>query len=141
MPRLAGEVRGHEEGVLREREKGGRKRGSRQAKSPDWRFGGLTSGRRAVILGPPRWSSARRSPEAGWRGTSCAALGAAGWGAGAADGCPLLPVAYLVQAVRAAGKCDAVFKGFSDCLLKLGDNMANYPQGLDDKSNINTVCT
>ncbi|KAF6345220.1 neuritin 1 [Rhinolophus ferrumequinum] len=50
-------------------------------------------------------------------------------------------IAYLVQAVRAAGKCDAVFKGFSDCLLKLGDNMANYPQGLDDKTNIKTVCT
>ncbi|EPY83828.1 hypothetical protein CB1_000526046, partial [Camelus ferus] len=48
---------------------------------------------------------------------------------------------YLVQAVRAAGKCDAVFKGFSDCLLKLGDSMANYPQGLDDKTNIKTVCT
>jgi hypothetical protein len=53
----------------------------------------------------------------------------------------LLPTAYLVQAVRAAGKCDAVFKGFSDCLLKLGDSMANYPQGLDDKTNIKTVCT
>lgn len=59
----------------------------------------------------------------------------------AADLCPLLPAAYLVQAVRAAGKCDAVFKGFSDCLLKLGDSMANYPQGLDDKTNIKTVCT
>lgn len=59
----------------------------------------------------------------------------------AADRCPLLPAAYLVQAVRAAGKCDAVFKGFSDCLLKLGDSMANYPQGLDDKTNIKTVCT
>ncbi|XP_037376630.1 neuritin [Talpa occidentalis] len=50
-------------------------------------------------------------------------------------------IAYLVQAVRAAGKCDAVFKGFSDCLLKLGDSVASYPQGLDDKTNINTVCT
>ncbi|KAM9740301.1 neuritin [Dama dama] len=50
-------------------------------------------------------------------------------------------IAYLAQAVRAAGKCDAVFKGFSDCLLKLGDSMANYPQGLDDKTNIKTVCT
>ncbi|XP_051050394.1 neuritin isoform X1 [Phodopus roborovskii] len=52
-----------------------------------------------------------------------------------------MQIAYLVQAVRAAGKCDAVFKGFSDCLLKLGDSMANYPQGLDDKTNIKTVCT
>ncbi|XP_028909915.1 neuritin [Ornithorhynchus anatinus] len=49
-------------------------------------------------------------------------------------------LAYLVQAVKAAGKCDAVFKGFSDCLLKLGDSMANYPQGLDDKTNLQTVC-
>lgn len=66
---------------------------------------------------------------------------AAGRGRGPADRCSLLPAAYLVQAVRAAGKCDAVFKGFSDCLLKLGDSMANYPQGLDDKTNIKTVCT
>lgn len=74
-------------------------------------------------------------------------LHTAGWamrtgpGGATADQCPLLPAAYLVQAVRAAGKCDAVFKGFSDCLLKLGDSMANYPQGLDDKTNIKTVCT
>lgn len=77
-------------------------------------------------------------------------MGSAG-GGGRAGGCgagsrccspvSLLPAAYLVQAVRAAGKCDAVFKGFSDCLLKLGDSMANYPQGLDDKTNIKTVCT
>uniref|UniRef100_A0A8U8CIZ4 Neuritin 1 n=2 Tax=Geospiza parvula TaxID=87175 RepID=A0A8U8CIZ4_GEOPR len=48
--------------------------------------------------------------------------------------------AYLVQAVRAAGRCDAVFRGFSDCLLRLGDNMANYPQDLDDKRNLQTIC-
>ncbi|XP_074842022.1 neuritin [Carettochelys insculpta] len=50
-------------------------------------------------------------------------------------------IAYLVQAVRAAGKCDAVFRGFSDCLLRLGDNMANYPQDLDDKRNLQTICS
>ncbi|GAB0183757.1 mitochondrial enolase superfamily member 1 [Grus japonensis] len=49
-------------------------------------------------------------------------------------------LAYLVQAVRAAGRCDAVFRGFSDCLLRLGDNMANYPQDLDDKRNLQTIC-
>lgn len=74
-------------------------------------------------------------------GSRPAGCGAPGPGGGTADQCPLLPAAYLVQAVRAAGKCDAVFKGFSDCLLKLGDSMANYPQGLDDKTNIKTVCT
>ncbi len=41
--------------------------------------------------------------------------------------------AYLLQAVRAAGKCETVFKGFSSCLLQLGENMANYPQELDEK--------
>ncbi|NXM46373.1 NRN1 protein, partial [Gymnorhina tibicen] len=30
--------------------------------------------------------------------------------------------------------------GFSDCLLRLGDNMANYPQDLDDKRNLQTIC-
>ncbi|XP_066482258.1 neuritin [Tiliqua scincoides] len=49
-------------------------------------------------------------------------------------------LAYLVQAVKAAGKCDAVFKGFSDCVLKMGDNIANYPQDLDDKRNLETIC-
>ncbi|XP_042317586.1 neuritin [Sceloporus undulatus] len=49
-------------------------------------------------------------------------------------------LASLVQAVRAAGKCDAVFKGFSDCVLKMGHNIANYPQDLDDKKNLETIC-
>lgn len=49
--------------------------------------------------------------------------------------------AYLLQAVRAAGKCETVFKGFSDCLLHLGENMANYPQELDEKENLQTICT
>ncbi|XP_028659786.1 neuritin [Erpetoichthys calabaricus] len=50
-------------------------------------------------------------------------------------------LAYLLQAVKAAGKCDTVFKGFSDCLLKLGENMANYPQELDEKENLKTICS
>lgn len=65
----------------------------------------------------------------------------AGPGPGAAAlTCAPAPAAYLVQAVRAAGRCDAVFRGFSDCLLRLGDNMANYPQDLDDKRNLQTIC-
>ncbi|KAG7488678.1 hypothetical protein MATL_G00037590 [Megalops atlanticus] len=50
-------------------------------------------------------------------------------------------LAYLLQAVRAAGKCDTVFKGFSDCLLRLGENMVNYPQDLDEKKNLQTICS
>ncbi|ETE59580.1 Neuritin, partial [Ophiophagus hannah] len=48
--------------------------------------------------------------------------------------------AYLVQAVKEASKCDAVFKGFSDCVVKMGQNIANYPQDLDDKKNLETIC-
>lgn len=54
---------------------------------------------------------------------------------------PPHPSAYLVQAVRAAGRCDAVFRDFSECLLRLGDNMASYPQDLDDKRNLQTICS
>ncbi|XP_003226908.3 neuritin [Anolis carolinensis] len=49
-------------------------------------------------------------------------------------------LASLVQAVRAAGKCDAVFKGFSDCVLKMGQNIALYQQDPDDKKNLETIC-
>ncbi|XP_054841546.1 neuritin [Eublepharis macularius] len=49
-------------------------------------------------------------------------------------------LAYLVQAVRAAGKCDAVFKGFSDCVLRMGNNIAGYQQDMDDKRNLETIC-
>ncbi|KAL8182494.1 UNVERIFIED_CONTAM: hypothetical protein K2H54_057193 [Gekko kuhli] len=49
-------------------------------------------------------------------------------------------LAYLVQAVRAAGKCDEVFKGFSTCVLKMGNNIAGYQQDLDDKRNLETIC-
>ncbi|XP_070605209.1 neuritin [Erythrolamprus reginae] len=49
-------------------------------------------------------------------------------------------LAYLVQAVKEASKCDAVFKGFSDCVVKMGQNIANYPQDLDDKKNLETIC-
>uniref|UniRef100_A0AAV2L7G5 Neuritin n=1 Tax=Knipowitschia caucasica TaxID=637954 RepID=A0AAV2L7G5_KNICA len=51
-----------------------------------------------------------------------------------------LQIVSLVQAVMGAGHCDSVFRGFSDCLLKLGDNMANYPQDLDDRQNLDRIC-
>ena len=43
--------------------------------------------------------------------------------------------------MRATGRCDTVFKGFSNCLLQLGDNMASYPQELEEKENLQTICT
>ncbi|XP_057679817.1 neuritin isoform X2 [Corythoichthys intestinalis] len=47
----------------------------------------------------------------------------------------------LQSALVSPAHCDAVFKGFSDCLLQLGDNMANYPPDLDDQQNLRKICT
>ncbi|XP_068199991.1 neuritin [Antennarius striatus] len=53
-----------------------------------------------------------------------------------------LHVVWVLQVVLVgAGQCDAVFKGFSDCLLQLGDNMAHYPPGLDDRENLHKICS
>lgn len=52
-------------------------------------------------------------------------------------------LSFVLQVAMAtgAGHCDSVFRGFSDCLLKLGDNMANYPQDLDDRQNLHRICS
>ncbi|TRY53838.1 hypothetical protein DNTS_002794 [Danionella cerebrum] len=50
-------------------------------------------------------------------------------------------IVSLVQAACAGGTCETIFKGFSDCLLSLGENMLNYPQELDDRENLQTICS
>lgn len=50
-------------------------------------------------------------------------------------------VSVLQTVLVGAGQCDSVFKGFSDCLLQLGENMVNYPQDLDDRENLHKICT
>ncbi|XP_062848117.1 neuritin [Trichomycterus rosablanca] len=50
-------------------------------------------------------------------------------------------IAYLLQTVGATEKCNTVFKGFSNCLLQLGESMANYPQELNEKEKLQTICT
>ncbi|XP_052404034.1 neuritin 1b isoform X1 [Carassius gibelio] len=52
-----------------------------------------------------------------------------------------VPFFWLLQAACAGGTCENVFKGFSDCLLSLGENMVNYPQELDDSKNLQTICS
>ncbi|KAI5616892.1 hypothetical protein C0J50_23480 [Silurus asotus] len=47
----------------------------------------------------------------------------------------------LLRAANAAGACETVFKGFSDCLLSLGENVMNHPQDLDDPENLHTICS
>ncbi|XP_014839507.1 neuritin [Poecilia latipinna] len=50
-------------------------------------------------------------------------------------------VPVLQTVLVGAGECDSVFKGFSNCLIRLGDEMANYPQDLDDRESLNKICT
>ncbi|XP_042366789.1 neuritin [Plectropomus leopardus] len=50
-------------------------------------------------------------------------------------------VSVLQTVLVSAGQCDSVFKGFSDCLLQLGENMAHYPQDLDDRDNLHKICS
>ncbi|XP_027860295.1 neuritin [Xiphophorus couchianus] len=50
-------------------------------------------------------------------------------------------VPVLQTVLVGAGECDSVFKGFSNCLIRLGDKMANYPQDLDDRESLNKICT
>ncbi|XP_028833182.1 neuritin 1b isoform X2 [Denticeps clupeoides] len=46
-----------------------------------------------------------------------------------------------LELVGAAGTCEMVFKGFSDCLLSFGENMVNYPEELNEGDNLQTICT
>ncbi|XP_037550337.1 neuritin [Nematolebias whitei] len=50
-------------------------------------------------------------------------------------------VSVLQTVLVSAGQCDSVFEGFSNCLIRLGDDMANYPQDLDDRENLHKICT
>ncbi|NP_001006007.1 neuritin 1b precursor [Danio rerio] len=52
-----------------------------------------------------------------------------------------LELVSLAQTACAGGTCETIFKGFSDCLLSLGENMMNYPQELDDRENLQTICS
>ncbi|XP_068604245.1 neuritin-like [Brachionichthys hirsutus] len=48
---------------------------------------------------------------------------------------------HIGSLLVSAGQCDSVFKGFSNCLLQLGDNMASYPPDLDERDNLHTICS
>ncbi|XP_030630548.1 neuritin 1b [Chanos chanos] len=52
-----------------------------------------------------------------------------------------LEIGALLLAAQAAGTCETVFKGFSDCLLNLGENMVSFPQELGDRENLRTICS
>ncbi|KAK5897683.1 hypothetical protein CgunFtcFv8_015165 [Champsocephalus gunnari] len=55
--------------------------------------------------------------------------------------CLALHIVSVLQTIVSAGQCDSVFRGFSDCLLQLGENMAHYPQDLEDQENLSKICS
>ncbi|XP_028289852.1 neuritin [Gouania willdenowi] len=50
-------------------------------------------------------------------------------------------VSVLQTAFVGAGQCDSVFERFSGCLIQMGDNMANYPQELNERESLHKICT
>ncbi|XP_003977998.2 neuritin [Takifugu rubripes] len=55
--------------------------------------------------------------------------------------CLALHIVSVLTAVGGATRCDSVFKGFSDCLLQLGDDMMSYQEHLDQRKNLLHICS
>ncbi|MFT7809392.1 neuritin-like, partial [Arapaima gigas] len=47
----------------------------------------------------------------------------------------------VLQTPGVSATCDSVFKGFSDCLLALGENMVSYRERAHYGHDLRTVCT
>uniref|UniRef100_A0A452H5U1 Neuritin 1 n=1 Tax=Gopherus agassizii TaxID=38772 RepID=A0A452H5U1_9SAUR len=48
---------------------------------------------------------------------------------------------YLVRSLASETKCENIYQGFSDCILKLGENMASYEEDdRDEVQGLHTVC-
>ncbi|XP_069035636.1 neuritin-like isoform X1 [Lepisosteus oculatus] len=52
-----------------------------------------------------------------------------------------LAVFLAVAGVSAEVKCGNIYKGFSDCVLKLGDNMATYQEDENSERGVQAVCS
>uniref|UniRef100_H3BGR9 Neuritin 1 n=1 Tax=Latimeria chalumnae TaxID=7897 RepID=H3BGR9_LATCH len=46
----------------------------------------------------------------------------------------------LVAGLTAEVTCENIYKGFSDCVLKLGENMGNYKEEGDETQQLQIVC-
>ncbi|KAJ6661102.1 hypothetical protein lerEdw1_016903 [Lerista edwardsae] len=44
----------------------------------------------------------------------------------------LLTLGYLLRSLTAETQCENIYQDFSDCILKLGENMASYEEEEDD---------
>ncbi|KAI1891048.1 hypothetical protein AGOR_G00159880 [Albula goreensis] len=49
-------------------------------------------------------------------------------------------VFLVVAGVSAEVKCGGIYKGFSDCVLELGEGMANYQEEEDSENGVQIVC-
>ncbi|XP_056290757.1 neuritin [Pseudoliparis swirei] len=52
-----------------------------------------------------------------------------------------LHIVSVLSVLVGAAQCDSVFRGFSDCLLQMGESMAGYPQDLEDRENLQRICS
>uniref|UniRef100_A0A8C8REK8 Neuritin n=1 Tax=Pelusios castaneus TaxID=367368 RepID=A0A8C8REK8_9SAUR len=50
-------------------------------------------------------------------------------------------IVYLVRSLASETECENIYQGFSNCVLKLGENMASYEeQDGDGPQGLHTVC-
>ncbi|XP_074868092.1 neuritin-like [Carettochelys insculpta] len=53
----------------------------------------------------------------------------------------LLTLGYVIRSLASQTKCDNIYQGFSNCILKLGENMASYEEAAGDtEQGLHTVC-
>ncbi|NWT34537.1 NRN1L protein, partial [Cardinalis cardinalis] len=60
--------------------------------------------------------------------------------------CSLCPAAASQEPVSMAGQCDTIYKGFAECLLSLGESMAQsvrqqqQEEGGDEAQELDAIC-
>ncbi|XP_036387549.1 neuritin-like [Megalops cyprinoides] len=53
----------------------------------------------------------------------------------------IILVFVVVAGVSAEVKCGSIYKGFSDCVLELGESMANYQEEENTEKGVEVVCS
>ncbi|XP_060089226.1 neuritin-like [Heteronotia binoei] len=52
----------------------------------------------------------------------------------------LLALASLLKSLAAETQCENIYQGFSDCILRLGENMASFEDERTQAQELRTVC-
>lgn len=79
---------------------------------------------------------------------TCSPLSRGRWGLGGGSARCLLsvPAAASQEPVSMAGQCDTIYKGFAECLLSLGESMAQsvrqqqQEEGGDEAQELDAIC-